>query len=74
MATKNKKQFYFIGGEWKELTKEQFQKEYNRLHPVRAEVVKIMSKLIVLSVILGFWFIVITAVYVMFKWAIGVWL
>lgn len=74
MVTKNKKQYYWVGNEWKQLTKEQFQKEYNRLHPLRTKVILLLSKLIVTGVVLAFWFIVLTAVYAVFKWAIGVWI
>lgn len=73
MATKQKKDYYYVGGEWKLLTKEEFQKEYNKAHPVRATVLRYIGKLFTLSVTLAFLFLLITVVYALFKWAIGVW-
>ena len=70
---KNKKDYYCIKGEWKELTKEQFQKEYNRLHPLRAKTIKFIAKLFTLSVTLAITFLLITAVYAVFNWSTGVW-
>ena len=74
MAIKNKKQFYWVGNEWKELTKTQFQKEFNKAHPLRAKCLLFMGKLIALVFYTALMFLFVTIIYALFKWAIGVWI
>ena len=71
---KTKKSFYCIKGEWKLLTKEQFQKEFIKAYPLRASITLNMGKLFVLVLKTALVFLFVTAIYAVFKWAIGVWI
>lgn len=58
----------------KELTEEEMAKMFEKNNPIKAKVLKFIAFVITYFFQLSVWFILITGLYVLLRWAIGVWI